>query len=80
MTLVLLNNILKAKHIPVWGIESGATDWVVHVQAAKDEEPVKLIVNNRLNFNFYRTEIEDALRDGTFTFRVDAESRTYTIV
>jgi hypothetical protein len=80
MTYALIKQSLKNNGIPIWELESKPLDWVVEIQAAKRDEPLRLVVNYRLNLEAYRADIEDALRQACFTYRVDPVARTFTLV
>ncbi len=71
---------LIAGNVPVWNLDSKDLNWVVEVQNARNGQPLKLIVNPRLNLDFYRAQIEDALRIGSFTYAIDVHARSYVIV
>jgi hypothetical protein len=80
MLFGLLKTALINNNVPAWQVESNDLDWVVEIQAPRNGQPLRLIVNPRLNFDYYRAHIEDALRKGSFTYCIDVPARTYIIV
>ena len=80
MLFGLLKTALKNSNVPAWQVESNDLDWVVEIQTPRGDQPLRLIVKPRLNFDYYRAHIEDALRNGSFMYCIDVPARSYRIV
>ncbi len=80
MLFALLKTALQNNNVSSWHVGSNDLDWVVEIQAPRNGQPLRLIVNQRLNLDYYRAHIEDALRKGSFTYHIDVPARTYVIV